>query len=386
RDLEVMHALASLAKRNSREAQRLRVDEIVEEYEKTILDELDLMREAANAAQLRRNFEDSDLLHVPKVYFDFCRVNVMVMERIRGITISDMEKLRQLGTNIPLLATNGVKIFFTQVFRHNFFHADMHPGNIFVLADDPSRPRYAAVDFGIVGTLDLRDQHYLAENFLAVFDRNYRRVAELHVESGWVPANTRVDEMESAIRTVLEPIFNKPLKDISFGTILLRLFDISRRFDMRIQPQLILLQKTLLNIEGLGRDLYPELDIWQTAAPILREWMRDRLSPRAQLRQLRNHLPAMIEVTQALPPLLKVAVQKWQDGKLHIGVQPEDIEKLRLEIRAGERRRNATLVASMLGFTALLWFGLELWPTGLAPVLLFAAGIVLWLGRRRAGR
>jgi ubiquinone biosynthesis protein len=386
RDLEVMHALAKLAKRNSHEARRLRVDEIVDEYEKTILDELDLMREAANAAQLRRNFEGSDLLHVPKVYFDFCRVNVMVMERIRGITISDMTTLRKLGANIPLLATNGVKIFFTQVFRHNFFHADMHPGNIFVLADDPSRPRYAAVDFGIVGTLDLRDQHYLAENFLAVFDRNYRRVAELHVESGWVPADTRVDEMESAIRTVLEPIFNKPLKDISFGTILLRLFDISRRFDMRIQPQLILLQKTLLNIEGLGRDLYPELDIWQTAAPILREWMRDRLSPRAQLRQLRDHLPAMIEVTQALPPLLKVAVQKWQDGKLHIGVQPEDIEKLREEIRASEKRRNTTLVATMLGFSALLWFGLELWPAGLGSLLLIAAIVVLWIGRRRASR
>ena len=386
RDLEVMHAIAKLAKRNSHEARRLRVDEIVDEYEKTIIDELDLMREAANAAQLRRNFEGSDLLHVPRVYFDFCRVNVMVMERIRGITISDMDTLRKLGTNIPLLATNGVKIFFTQVFRHNFFHADMHPGNIFVLAEDPSRPRYAAVDFGIVGTLDLRDQHYLAENFLAVFDRNYRRVAELHVESGWVPADTRVDEMESAIRTVLEPIFNKPLKDISFGTILLRLFDISRRFDMRIQPQLILLQKTLLNIEGLGRDLYPELDIWQTAAPILREWMRDRLSPRAQLRQLRDHLPAMIEVTQALPPLLKVAVQKWQDGKLHIGVQPEDIEKLRQEIRASEKRRNATLVASMLGFTSLLWFGLELWPAGLGPLLLIAAVVVLWVGGRRAGR
>ena len=386
RDLEVMHALAKLAKRNSHEARRLRVDEIVDEYEKTIIDELDLMREAANAAQLRRNFEGSDLLHVPRVYFDFCRVNVMVMERIRGITISDMDTLRKLGTNIPLLATNGVKIFFTQVFRHNFFHADMHPGNIFVLAEDPSRPRYAAVDFGIVGTLDLRDQHYLAENFLAVFDRNYRRVAELHVESGWVPADTRVDEMESAIRTVLEPIFNKPLKDISFGTILLRLFDISRRFDMRIQPQLILLQKTLLNIEGLGRDLYPELDIWQTAAPILREWMRDRLSPRAQLRQLRDHLPAMIEVTQALPPLLKVAVQKWQDGKLHIGVQPEDIEKLRQEIRASEKRRNATLIASMLGFTSLLWFGLELWPAGLGPLLLIAAVVVPWVGGRRAGR
>jgi len=381
-DLEVMHALAALAKRNSSEARRLRVDEIVDEYEKTVLDELDLMREAANAAQLRRNFEGSSLLHVPAVYWDHCRVNVMVMERIRGVTISDMSTLRALGTNIPMLAENGVKIFFTQVFRHNFFHADMHPGNIFVLVDDPSRPRYAAVDFGIVGTLDLRDMHYLAENFLAVFDRNYRRVAELHVESGWVPPTTRIDEMESAIRTVLEPIFNKPLKDISFGTILLRLFDISRRFDMRIQPQLILLQKTLLNIEGLGRDLYPELDIWQTAAPILREWMRDRLSVRTQLKHFRDHLPALVEVAHALPPLLKVAVQKAQDGKLHIGVQPEDIERLRLEIRAGERRRNASLIASVLGLGGILWLDPGPVVSGLAPLLIIAAIVTYIVGRR----
>ena len=382
RDLEVMHALAALAKRNSHEARRLRVDEIVDEYEKTVLDELDLMREAANASQLRRNFEGSPLLHVPAVHWDYCRVNVMVMERIRGVTISDMATLRALGANIPMLAENGVKIFFTQVFRHNFFHADMHPGNIFVLVDDPARPRYAAVDFGIVGTLDIRDMHYLAENFLAVFDRNYRRVAELHVESGWVPPSTRVDEMESAIRTVLEPIFNKPLKDISFGTILLRLFDISRRFDMRIQPQLILLQKTLLNVEGLGRDLYPELDIWQTAAPILREWMRDRLSVRTQLKQFRDHLPALVEVAHALPPLLKVAVQKAQDGKLHIGVQPEDIERLRQEIRAGELRRNSTLVGTGLGAVGLLWIGLELAPLGSGWLLLLVSAVVLWRARR----
>lgn len=381
-DLEVMHALANLAKRNSSEARRLRVDEIVDEYEKTVLDELDLMREAANAAQLRRNFEGSTLLHVPAVYWDHCRVNVMVMERIRGITISDMATLRALGTNIRMLAENGVKIFFTQVFRHNFFHADMHPGNIFVLVDDPSQPRYAAVDFGIVGTLDLRDMHYLAENFLAVFDRNYRRVAELHVESGWVPPTTRIDEMESAVRTVLEPIFNRPLKDISFGTILLRLFDISRRFDMRIQPQLILLQKTLLNVEGLGRDLYPELDIWQTAAPILREWMRDRLSVRTQLKHFRDHLPALVEVAHALPPLLKVAVQKAQDGKLHIGVQPEDIERLRLEIRAGERRRNTTLVASVLGLGGILWLDPGPVISGLAPLLIIAAIVTYFIGRR----
>jgi ubiquinone biosynthesis protein len=359
RDLEVMHELARLAVSNSNEARRLRLDEIVDEYEKTIIDELDLMREAANAAQLRRNFEGSDLLHVPEIFWDWCRVNVMVMERVRGVVISDMDTLRAAGANIPLLATNGVKIFFTQVFRHNFFHADMHPGNIFVLIDDPSQPRYAAIDFGIVGTLDPRDQHYLAENFLAVFDRDYRRVAELHVESGWVPADTRVDEMESAIRTVLEPIFNKPLKDISFGTILLRLFDISRRFDMVIQPQLILLQKTLLNIEGLGRQLYDELDIWQTAAPILREWMQDRISGAAMIGNLRKEFPEILEAARALPPLLRGAVQRAQDGKLRLQVESRhldaNIESLRRSIEASDRRRNRVTVAAVLLGGGLLW-------------------------------
>jgi len=381
RDLEVMHALAGIAKRNSTEARRLRVDEIVDEYEKTILDELDLMREAANASQLRRNFEGSDLLHVPQVYWDFCRVNVMVMERIQGVTISDMATLRRLNTNIPLLATNGVKIFFTQVFRHNFFHADMHPGNIFVLVDDPARPRYAAVDFGIVGTLDLRDQNYLAENFLAVFDRDYRRVAELHVESGWVPRNTRVDEMESAIRTVLEPIFNKPIKDISFGTVLLRLFDISRRFDMRIQPQLILLQKTLLNIEGLGRELYPELDIWQTAAPILREWMRERMSLRTQLKHIRRQIPDVLTVARALPALAKVAVQHAQDGTLKWGAE-EELAALRKEIRASERRRSGTTLAVALGLGGLIWLGFGLLPGLFGLALMLGAVAAWWWGRR----
>ena len=267
RDLEVLYALAGLATAYWSESRRLRPLEVVREYEKTVLDELDLMREAANAAQLKRNFAGSNLLYVPEVYWDYCRVDVMVMEHIHGVPISDMATPPRGRHGHPKLAENGVEIFFTQVFRHNFFHADMHPGNIFVLIEDPANPRYAAIDFGIVGTLDPRDQHYLAENFLAVFDRDYRRVAVLHVESGWVPPDTRIDEMESAVRTVCEPIFDKPLKDISFGTILLRLFEISRRFNMEVQPQLILLQKTLLNIEGLGRDLYPDLDIWQHREP-----------------------------------------------------------------------------------------------------------------------
>jgi ubiquinone biosynthesis protein len=383
RDLEVMHELARLAKTHSTEARRLRVDEIVDEYEKTILDELDLMREAANASQLKRNFEGSSLLHVPAVYWDLCRIDVMVMERIRGVTISDMDTLRAKGANIAMLAQNGVKIFFTQVFRHNFFHADMHPGNIFVLIDDPANPRYAAIDFGIVGTLDIRDQHYLAENFLAVFDRDYRRVAELHVQSGWVPPDTRVDEMESAIRTVLEPIFDRPLKDISFGTILLRLFDISRRFDMRIQPQLILLQKTLLNIEGLGRDLYPELDIWQTAAPILREWMSDRISPRAQFKHIRRNLPDILTSLHALPSLMKVAVQQAEDGSLALGVRSQEIITLRREMLESEQRRNRTLIGTALGFGSLLWIGFGLPPGIVGWLLLSVASVVLWSARRR---
>ncbi|MFZ1906427.1 MAG: ubiquinone biosynthesis regulatory protein kinase UbiB, partial [Steroidobacteraceae bacterium] len=304
RDLEVLHALAELAQRYWPEGRRLRPREVVAEYQKTVLDELDLMREAANASQLKRNFAGSEELYVPEVYWDHCRSDVMVMERIRGVPISDLAALRAAGTNIARLAENGVRIFFTQVFRHNFFHADMHPGNIFVIVDDPQQPRYAAVDFGIVGTLDPRDQYYLAENFLAVFDRDYRRVAQLHLQSGWVPAGARIDEMESAVRTVCEPIFDRPLKDISFGRILLRLFEISRRFNVQIQPQLVLLQKTLLNVEGLGRQLYPELDIWSTASPILRQWMRERVSLGTLARSLRNHAPELLEAARGLPLLI----------------------------------------------------------------------------------
>jgi len=383
RDLEVLYALAALAQRYSSDARRLRPVEVVGEYEKTVIDELDLMREAANAAQLRRNFAGSDLLYVPQVWFDYCHVDVMVMERIHGVPISDMATLRAAGTDIAKLAQNGVEIFFTQVFRHNFFHADMHPGNIFVLIDDPKNPRYAAVDFGIVGTLDPRDQHYLAENFLAVFDRDYRRVATLHVESGWVPADTRVDEMESAVRTVLEPIFNKPLKDISFGSILVRLFEISRRFDMVIQPQLILLQKTLLNIEGLGRDLYPELDIWNTASPILRDWMRERVSGRTVVESLRLQLPELVEAGRALPALLKGAVQRAQDGTLRLKFESPGFAELQAEIRASNRRRDAMAVGAALLLGGIVWLAVSREPAW--PGWLFALGGAAWsaLGLRR---
>ena len=383
RDLEVLYALARLAHRYWSEARRLRPIEIVAEYEKTILDELDLMREAANAAQLKRNFAGSDLLYVPDVYFDFCRLEVMVMERIHGVPISDLARLRAAGADIARLAENGVRIFFTQVFRHNFFHADMHPGNIFVLASDPRNPQYAAIDFGIMGTLDPSDQHYLAENFLAVFDRDYRRVALLHVESGWVPPNTRVDEMESAVRTVLEPIFNRPLKDVSFGNILVRLFEISRRFNMEVQPQLILLQKTLLNVEGLGRDLYPELDIWQTASPILREWMRERLSVRQVFKDLRRQLPELIQVARSMPTVMKNLVERARTGRLQVEVTASELEALRQEIRRSNRRSDQVLVGATILFAGLLWSlgsSGQSWPAW--ACLTIGAGWILFAWRR----
>jgi ubiquinone biosynthesis protein len=354
-DLEVLGTLAKLADEYWQDARRLRPIEVVGEYRKTIFDELDLMREAANAAQLKRNFAGSSLLYVPEVYWDYCRVNVMVMERIHGIIISRMDELRARGANFAKLAQNGVEIFFTQVFRHNFFHADMHPGNIFVQLEDPENPRYAAIDFGIVGTLQPRDQHYLAENFLAFFDRDYARVAALHVESGWVPAGTRVDELESAVRTVCEPIFNKPLKEISFAQVLLRLFEAARRFDMHVQPQLILLQKTLLNIEGLGRELYPELDLWKTAQPILRTWMRERMSPLAVLRRVRMQLPDTVEALKQVPQLFQTAVREAAEGRLRFRVANDDVAQLRDELRRAGSRRDTAIAAAVLWLSGLIW-------------------------------
>jgi ubiquinone biosynthesis protein len=358
-DLEVLDTLAQLADEYWRDARRLRPVEVVREYRKTILDELDLLREAGNAAQLKRNFAGSPLLYVPEVYWDYCRVDVMVMERIHGVIISNVEELRARGTNIAKLAENGVEIFFTQVFRDNFFHADMHPGNIFVQIDDPQNPRYAAVDFGIVGTLQPRDQYYLAENFLAFFDRDYGRVAALHVESGWVPRGTRVDELETAVRTVCEPIFNKPLKEISFAQLLLRLFETARRFDMQVQPQLILLQKTLFNIEGLGRQLYPELDLWQTAQPYLRKWMRERMSPRAVLRRIRAQFPDTLVALQQLPQLFQAAVRDAADGRRRYSVENPAAVQLRDEIRRGNFRRDALIAAAVLWLSGLVWLALS---------------------------
>lgn len=339
RDIDVLYALAGLADRYWPEGKRLRPLEIVAEYEKTVLDELDLMREGANTAQLKRNFEGSDLLYVPEVYWDYCRKEVLVQERIYGIPISDMDALHAAGTNIQVLAENGVEIFFTQVFKHNFFHADMHPGNIFVTVEDPERPKYAAVDFGIIGTLSATDQQYLAENFLAFFDRDYYKIAKLHVDSGWVPADTRIDELETAVRTVCEPIFNKPLAEISFAQVLIRLFETARRFNMEIQPQLILLQKTLFNIEGLGRQLYPQLDLWKTAHPVLRRWMDEQVGGRAMIESFRENLPQLREALRELPGVIRNLSEQAANGSLSMQMRSEELEELRAQMATRDRQR-----------------------------------------------
>ena len=297
-DLAWLFLLAKVAEKASSDARRLRPVEVVSDYEKTIYDELDLLREAANASQLRRNFEGSPLLYVPQVYWDFCRPKVLVMERIYGIQVTDLETLADQRTDMKLLAERGVEIFFTQVFRDSFFHADMHPGNIFVSTRQPWNPQYIAIDCGIIGSFTPEDQDYLARNLIAFFKRDYRRVAQLHIDSGWVPADTKVNDFEAAIRTVCEPIFEKPLKDISFGQLLLRLFQTARRFNMEVQPQLVLLQKTLLNIEGLGRQLYPDLDLWSTAQPFLERWMRERVSPLHLLRNLQQQAEQVPHLSQ----------------------------------------------------------------------------------------
>ncbi len=380
KDLAVLYAIAELAQRYWSEGHRLRPVEVVSEFEKTLFNELDLMREAANAAQLRRNFEGSEMLYVPEVYWDYCRSNVLTMERISGVPISDIAALRSCGTNIRRLAENGVEIFFTQVFRHNLFHADMHPGNIFVDVTDPEYPRYVAVDFGIVGSLSTRDQHYLAGNFLAFFKRDYYRVAKLHVDSGWVPPDTRVVELEAAIRSVCEPIFNKPLKDISFGLVLLRLFETARRFDMEVQPQLVLLQKTLLNIEGLGRQLYPELDLWATAQPVLEAWMAQRTDPRTHLKQLLESWPQISEDLLLLPETLHKALRRAAGGESAESAAGSNPGARR--DRRVSRGLNAVVAGAVLLLAGVVWLGLETapgWPGWVG------AGVGLVLVLRSAG-
>ncbi len=377
-DLAVLRSIAGLADRHWQHGKRLRPLEVVAEYENTIIDELDLMREAANTAQLKRNFQGSEMLYVPDVYWDYCRPEVLIQERIYGTPISDMDALLEAGTDIQVLAENGVEIFFTQVFRHNFFHADMHPGNIFVITTDPDKPKYAAVDFGIIGTLSPEDQRYLAENFLAFFDRDYHRIAKLHLDSGWVPAETRIDQLETAIRTVCEPIFNKPLAEISFAQMLMRLFKVAQRFNVEIQPQMILLHKTLFNIEGLGRQLYPQLDLWKTAHPVLKRWMDEQVGPRAMLNDLRNNLPQLRNALLELPAIIEHLSERPNDRQADVAARSAELQ-LQREQSALQRRQNfwltiaATTALSgtlILTFASVPAMGLGLLvATGVAAVM-----------------
>lgn len=379
-DLDVLYAFAALADRYWANSRRLRPLEVVAEYEKTIIDELDLMREGANASQLKRNFAESDLLYVPEIFWDFCRTKVLVQERIYGVPISDMKSLRAAGTDIQRLAENGVEIFFTQVFRHNFFHADMHPGNIFVQIEDPTHPKYAAVDFGIVGTLSPTDQQYLAGNFLAFFDRDYHKIAKLHIDSGWVPGDTRIDELESAIRSVCEPIFNKPLSEISFAQVLIRLFETARRFNMEIQPQLILLQKTLFNIEGLGRELYPQLDLWKTAHPVLQRWMDEQVGGRAVLESLRENLPQLRDAIRELPGVIRHLSEQASRGKLQMNVESVELRELRQTLSLQHRQRFYLTVGVTSAVSGVLLIGLET-ATVAGWTLLAVGAIAMLIGR-----
>lgn len=324
RDLGLLRTLARLADRYWVGARRFKPNEIVKEISHTLYDELDLLREGANASQLRRNFQHSDLLYIPEIYWSWSRPNVLVMERIEGIPVHNIFALKEAGMNMKKLAERGIEIFFTQVFRDSFFHADMHPGNIFVSTENLETPRFIAVDFGIVGSLNTKDQRYLAENMLAFFKRDYQRVAELHISSGWLPPDTRIDQFEGAIRAVCEPIFEKPLKDISFGKLLLRLFQTARRFNINIQPQLILLQKTLLNIEGVGRQLYPDLDLWSTAAPFLERWLKKQVGVKAFLHRVRDNLPYWSEKLPEMPGLFYDVLQQMREEQERLRFEREN--------------------------------------------------------------
>ena len=339
KDLSLMRMMAGWVEGLSDDGKRLKPREVVAEFDKYLHDELDLVREASSAAQLRRNMAGLDLVLIPEMYWDFCTTEVIVMERMNGIPISQVARLREAGVDIPKLARDGVTLFFTQVFRDGFFHADMHPGNIQVSVDPATFGRYISLDFGIVGTLTEIDKEYLAQNFTAFFRRDYKRVAELHIESGWVPAGTRVDELESAIRAVCEPYFDRPLKEISLGLVLMRLFQTSRRFQVEIQPQLVLLQKTLLNIEGLGRDLDPDLDLWNSAKPFLEKWMLEQVGPQKLINQLKDQAPRYATLLPELPRLLHDFL------KQRPGNQQRQLE----ELLAEQKRTNRLLQALIYG-------------------------------------
>ncbi len=366
-DMGLMYQVAKLLSKVP-EARRLRPVEVIRDYEATLFDELDLYKEAANTSQLKRNFKDSPLLFVPTIYWPYTRRHVMVQERIRGVPVADLDTLIARGTNLKKLAERGVEIFFTQVFRDNFFHADMHPGNIFVNCDDPDNPQYIAIDCGIVGSLTREDQDYLARNLLAFFHQDYYEVAALHIESGWVGENPRANEFAAAIRTVCEPILEKPLKDISFGQVLLGLFQTARRFNMEVQPQLVLLQKTLLNIEGLGRQLYPELDLWSTAKPYLEKWMKERAGIGGLWESLKRQAPALSHQLPELPVLAHQALSRMEHEHRQRHQQVTAISQMRRQMSQQGKRQHRLRIGLALVAIALVWQPLSIGRYSRLPV------------------
>ncbi len=385
-DIALLKSVAAFVENNIDQGKRLRAVEVVKDYEYIIHDELNLMSEGANGTQLARNFENSDLLYVPKVYWDYCRINVLVMERIYGIPVSHIEELKAAGIDLKVLAERGVEIFFTQVFNHSFFHADMHPGNVYVSREHPEKPQYIALDCAIIGTLSKDDQYYLARNLLAIFKRDYRKVAELHVECGWVPPHTPINAFEATMRSVCEPIFEKPLKDISFGMLLLQLFRTASRFNMEVQPSLVLLQKTLLNVEGLGKQLYPDLDLWENALPFLENWQRERLSPISNLKKITEKLPEWLEHLPEIPELIFETLQELKLARSYRETTEREAHE-----QETKRQQKLSRRYTFFGVAALIAASISLHPTmaellnnmHLTSLVLAAGGITLLLLRQK---
>lgn len=374
RDIQLMEMIARAVENYVSGGERLRPVEVVQEYRRTILSELDLTREAANGMQLKRNFEGSTEMYVPHIYMEYVFKDIMVMEKISGVPVDHVDTLKALGVNIPKLAELSVEVFFKQVFVDSFFHADMHPGNIFVDVKDPKNPSYIALDYGIIGTLGEEDKHYLASNFLAFFNRDYRRVAELHVESGWVPADTSIEELESAIRSICEPIFNKPLSEISFGGFLLSLFQTGRRFKMEVQPQLVLLQKTLFSIEGIGRKLYPELDLWKTAKPFLVKFVKSQKSVKSVAQKYQRAIPNWVDnLPEAMQNIFLIS-QDMVRGKLKVDINDKVLEKYqKIQAKQTTRKIYALIGAVVFVSTMIGWNNLDEWLGGGLIVLAILA-------------
>jgi ubiquinone biosynthesis protein len=362
RDVDLLKAIAGLAERYWEDGKRVQPGEVVREFETFVFDELDMLREASNASLLRRNLQDSKDLYIPEIYWSWCKENVLTMERISGLPVGDLELLRERGVNLEKLARRGLRVFYTQVFRDNLFHADMHPGNIFVDASDPEDPTFIALDFGIVASLTPKDLYYISENFMALFNRDYRRVAQLHVDAGWVPSDTRVDELEAAVRTVGEPNLTRSLDEVSFGELLFKLFKVAHRFRLTIQPQLIMLQKTLLNIEGLGRQLYPKLDIWAVAKPELEAILKEKQSVENTARELRDRLPGWLAQAPEMPGLFHEYLQQAIGGQLQTRIASEDLARLRAEHERSHRRTLTVLAGGALSIAGALLVAMQTGP------------------------